>query len=288
MPNNPSQAQKLIVIAGPCVLESNRGEVNRQTARELKTIMARFANDVDFYFKSSFDKANRTSVDAYRGPGLTDGLAILSEIKQELNCKLLTDVHDIHQVAPVAEVVDMIQIPAFLCRQTDLLVEAGKTGKAVNVKKGQFMAPLDMAHAATKIKSTGNQQVYITERGSSFGYNNLVVDMRSIPITQSLGLPLIFDVTHSVQIPGGQGTSSGGKREFAPVLMRAAIAAGCDGLFFETHPNPDKALSDGPNMVPLEWVEDLLTTAIKLRAVMQADPLKQRLKNQPAKSLQAV
>lgn len=255
--------EKMVIIAGPCVLEHDRGAVNVETAERLKDIMANFP--VDFYFKSSFDKANRTSVDGYRGPGLTEGLQILKEIKQNLGLKILTDIHEIHQIGPAAEVIDMIQIPAFLCRQTDLLVEAGRSGLPVNIKKGQFMSPNDMIHAANKVKNTGNDKIMITERGSSFGYNNLVVDMRSIPITHSLGLPLIFDVTHSVQIPGGQGTSSGGKREFAPTLLRAAVAAGCDGLFFETHPNPDKALSDGPNMLPIEWVEELLTTTFKIR-----------------------
>jgi len=257
------QIDKMVIIAGPCVLEHDRGAVNAETAKRLKAIMAKFP--VDFYFKSSFDKANRTSVDAYRGPGLTEGLQILKEIKQNTGAKILTDIHEIDQIGPASEVIDMIQIPAFLCRQTDLLVEAGRSGLAVNIKKGQFMSPNDMIHAANKVKHTGNDKIYITERGSSFGYNNLVVDMRSIPITHSLGLPLIFDVTHSVQIPGGQGTSSGGKREFAPTLLRAAVAAGCDGLFFETHPNPDEALSDGPNMLPLEWVEDLLTMTFKIR-----------------------
>lgn len=271
--------KRFVVIAGPCVLEHNRGEVNRQAARELASIMASFP-EIDFYFKSSFDKANRTAVDGYRGPGLDEGLAILQEIKDELGVKLLTDVHEIHQVKPVGEVVDMLQIPAFLCRQTDLLVEAGNTGKAVNIKKGQFMAPGDMLHAANKVRYTGNDNIFITERGSSFGYNNLVVDMRSIPITHSLGLPLIFDATHSVQIPGGQGTSSGGKRDYAPVLARAAVAAGCDGLFFETHPDPAHALSDGPNQIPLEWVKPLLQTCLNIRELVQADPRHQQLEAQ--------
>ncbi|MEB3286463.1 MAG: 3-deoxy-8-phosphooctulonate synthase [Vampirovibrionales bacterium] len=270
--------KRFTVIAGPCVLEHQRGENNRQAARKLKALMASFP-EVDFYFKSSFDKANRTSVDGYRGPGLEEGLAILKEIKDELGVKLLSDIHEIQQVGPVAEVVDMLQIPAFLCRQTDLLLEAGKSGKAVNIKKGQFMAPQDMIHAADKILHAGNKHVYITERGSTFGYNNLVVDMRSIPITHSMGFPLIFDATHSVQIPGGQGTSSGGKRDFAPVLARAAVAAGCDGLFFETHPNPNEALSDGPNQIPLDWVEDLLKSCLAIRAVIAQDPLHQRLEN---------
>lgn len=255
-----------IVIAGPCVIETEQGANNVATAQALKEMMA--DRPVAFYFKSSFDKANRTSVESYRGPGLKEGLAILKHIKDSLGVKLLTDIHDPAQVGPVAEVVDMLQIPAFLCRQTDLLVEAGRSGLPVNIKKGQFMAPLDMVHAANKVKQTGNKQVYITERGSSFGYNNLVVDMRSIPLTQSQGLPLIFDATHSVQIPGGEGTSSGGKREFAPILARAAVAAGCNGLFFETHPNPDQALSDGPNMIPLSEVAQMLDTCLQVRAAV--------------------
>ncbi len=262
-------AQEFIVIAGPCVLETNRGEINRQAAKALKEIMAEFP--VRFYFKSSYDKANRTSVDTYRGPGLTEGLQILQEIKEAYGLQILTDVHTEAEVEAVAAVADMIQIPAFLCRQTDLVIAAGRTGKPVNIKKGQFMAPQDMAHIANKVKSTGNHQVYITERGSSFGYNNLVVDMRSIPITQSLGLPLIFDATHSVQLPGGQGGSSGGKRDYAPILAKAAVAAGCNGLFFEAHPNPEAALSDGPNQIPLSWVKPLLKACLAIREVIQTE-----------------
>ncbi len=266
---SPYLNEKLVVIAGPCVLEDNDGENNRIAARYLKEAVSGLENEVDFYFKSSFDKANRTSVEAYRGPGLEEGCRILKEIKDELGVKILTDIHEPHQAAPVADVVDMLQIPAFLCRQTDLLVESGKTKKPVNVKKGQFMSPQDMVHAVNKIKSTGNNNIYVTERGNSFGYNTLVVDMRSIPITQGMGVPLIFDATHSVQIPGGQGSSSGGKREFAPMLARSAVAAGCSGLFFETHPNPDKALSDGPNMLPLEWVREFLESMLAIRKVLR-------------------
>lgn len=269
--------QEFIVIAGPCVLEHNRGAVNRQTAETLKGIVERVQKatgvPIRFYFKSSYDKANRTSIDSYRGPGLEEGLAILSEIKADLGVRLLTDVHQVSEVAPATEVVDMIQIPAFLCRQTDLLVEAGRAAGArsvaVNIKKGQFVAPHDMGHAGTKVRQAGCSEVYMTERGSSFGYNNLVVDMRSIPIIQGMGYPLIFDATHSVQLPGGQGATSGGKREYAPVLARAAVAAGCSGLFFETHPNPDEALSDGANMIPLAWVEDVLTTCLRLHQVVR-------------------
>lgn len=256
--------KELIVIAGPCVLEHNRGALNFEVAKQLKALMAQFPQ-VNFFFKSSFDKANRSSINSYRGPGLTEGLQILKEIKETVGVKILTDVHSIDQIMPAAEVADMLQIPAFLCRQTDLLLEAGRSNVPVNIKKGQFVAPLDMRHAADKVKSTGNEQIYITERGSTFGYNNLVVDMRSIPITHSLGLPLIFDCTHSVQLPGGAGETTAGNREYAPILAKAAIAAGCDGLFFETHPTPEKGLSDASNMLPLSWVEPMLKTCLALR-----------------------
>ncbi len=262
---------EFIVIAGPCVLENNRGALNFEVARQLKSLMAQFP-DVKFYFKSSFDKANRSSINSYRGPGLTEGLQILKEIKESVGVSLLTDIHSEDQVMPAAEVVDMLQIPAFLCRQTDLLLEAGRSGVAVNIKKGQFVAPLDMRHAAAKVKSTGNEKIYITERGSTFGYNNLVVDMRSIPITHSLGLPLIFDCTHSVQLPGGAGETTAGNREYAPILAKAAVAAGCDGLFFETHPTPEKGLSDASNMLPLDWIEPMLRTCLQLREVIKNEP----------------
>jgi 2-dehydro-3-deoxyphosphooctonate aldolase (KDO 8-P synthase) len=273
MPNStaPSVERPFIVIAGPCVLEENRGALNLDVAKKLKTITSRFP-EVQFYFKSSFDKANRSSINSYRGPGLVEGLAILKEIKTQVGVPIMTDVHSIEQVMPCADVVDMLQIPAFLCRQTDLLLEAGRSGVAVNIKKGQFVAPLDMKHAAAKVQSTGNNQVYITERGSTFGYNNLVVDMRAIPITHSLGLPIIFDATHSVQLPGGAGETTAGNREFAPILARAAVAAGCDGLFLETHPQPEKGLSDASNMMPLDWVEPLLETLLKIRSVVHEMP----------------
>lgn len=266
----PVQSE-FIVIAGPCILENNRGEVNFETARQLKAIMAKFP-EIKFYFKSSYDKANRSSINSYRGPGLKEGLEILKEIKESVGVSILTDVHWPDEIAPVAEVVDMIQIPAFLCRQTDLLLEAGKTRIPVNVKKGQFLAPLDIRHAAQKVKSMGNEQVYITERGSTFGYNNLVVDMRSIPMVQSLGLPIIFDATHSVQLPGGAGETTGGNREYAPILAKAAVSAGCNGLFFETHPTPEKGLSDASNMLPLDWVEPMLQTCMQLRSIIQNEP----------------
>jgi 2-dehydro-3-deoxyphosphooctonate aldolase (KDO 8-P synthase) len=262
---------EFIVISGPCVIEKNRGELNFEVARQLKKIMSQFSG-IKFYFKSSYDKANRSSINSYRGPGLEEGLAILKEIKESVGVTLLTDVHSIEEIQPVAEIVDMIQIPAFLCRQTDLLLEAGRTRIPVNIKKGQFVAPLDIRHAADKVKSMGNDQVYITERGSTFGYNNLVVDMRAIPIVQSLGLPLIFDATHSVQLPGGAGETTGGNREYAPILAKAAVSAGCNGLFFETHPEPEKGLSDASNMLPLAWVEPMMKTCMRLREIVQNEP----------------
>jgi len=268
--NTPFKSE-FVVIAGPCILENNRGELNFEVARQLKAIMAQFP-EVKFYFKSSYDKANRSSVNSYRGPGLEEGLEILKEIKEKVGVSILTDVHAVHEVQPVAEVVDMIQIPAFLCRQTDLLLEAGRTRVPVNIKKGQFLAPLDTRHAANKVKSMGNEQIYITERGTTFGYNNLVVDMRSIPMVQSLGLPLIFDATHSVQLPGGAGETTGGNREYAPLLAKAAVSVGCDGLFFETHPEPEKGLSDASNMLPLAWVEPLLKTCLALREIIRNEP----------------
>jgi 2-dehydro-3-deoxyphosphooctonate aldolase (KDO 8-P synthase) len=267
----PQKNNEFIVIAGPCVIENDRGAVNMEVARQLKSIMSRFP-EVKFYFKSSFDKANRSSLNSYRGPGLEEGLEILKEIKNTVGVPILTDIHSIEQVMPAAEVVDMLQIPAFLCRQTDLLLEAGRSGVPVNIKKGQFLAPLDIRHAAAKVKSTGNEQIYITERGSTFGYNNLVVDMRAIPMIHSLNLPVIFDCTHSVQLPGGAGETTGGNREYAPILAKAAIAAGCDGFFFETHPEPEKGLSDASNMLPLSWVEPMLETCLKIRQTVQSEP----------------
>lgn len=264
---------RFVVIAGPCVLEENGGAINLEVAKALKEITRGL--DIDFYFKSSYDKANRSSIDSYRGPGLGEGLEILQEIKTSAGVKILTDVHNLHEIEPAGAVVDMMQIPAFLCRQTDLLLAAGRTGVPVNIKKGQFLSPHDVIHGAQKVKSTGNNHVYITERGSTFGYNNLVVDMRSIPIVQSYGLPLIFDATHSVQLPGGQGKTSGGQRQFVKTLAHSAVAAGCSGLFFETHPNPDAAPCDGPNMIPLEWVEGLLKTCLKLRDVIRESELVQ-------------
>jgi 2-dehydro-3-deoxyphosphooctonate aldolase (KDO 8-P synthase) len=253
----------LALIAGPCVIESEDG--CRLIAQRVKEIAAEV--DIPLIFKASFDKANRSSVSSFRGPGLLEGLRILAGIQRDFGLPLLTDVHETGQVETVAEVVDIIQIPAFLCRQTDLLLAAGKTGKAVNVKKGQFLAPHDMRNVVEKIASVGNHQILLTERGTSFGYNNLVVDMRSLAILRGLGYPVVFDATHSVQLPGGQGASSGGQREFVPVLTRAAVAVGVDALFLEVHDNPDAALSDGPNMMPLEQLAGLLRQAKMLAGV---------------------
>ena len=242
------------LIAGPCQIESEAHAF--EVADALVTLCRTAA--IPLIYKSSFDKANRTSAGAARGVGLHQGLAILAAIRERFAIPVLTDVHDAAQCAPVAEAVDVIQIPAFLCRQTDLLVAAGETGAAVNVKKGQFLAPWDMANVAAKIAATGNRRILLTERGASFGYNTLVSDMRSLPIMARTGYPVVFDATHSVQQPGGQGTSSGGQREFAPVLARAALAVGVAALFIECHPDPDAAPSDGPTMIPLREMPTLL------------------------------
>lgn len=245
----------LSIIAGPCQLESRGHALEMATA--LKEICTRLG--LALVFKTSFDKANRTSAGAARGVGLAAALPIFAEIRESLGLPVLTDVHDAAQCAPVAEAVDVLQIPAFLCRQTDLLVAAAKTGRAVNVKKGQFLAPWDMANVVAKVTGAGNPDVLVTERGVSFGYNALVSDMRALPImAETTGAPVIFDATHSVQQPGGKGTSSGGQREFVPVLARAAVAVGVAGLFIESHEDPDRAPSDGPNMVPLKEMEGLL------------------------------
>ena len=244
----------LVLIAGPCAMESRAHALEMATA--LKEITGRLG--LPFVFKSSFDKANRTSLSGARGIGLDTALAVFTEIRESLDLPVLTDVHDAAQCGPVGEVVDILQIPAFLCRQTDLLVAAARTGRIVNVKKGQFLAPWDMANVLAKVTGAGNPNVMATERGVSFGYNTLVSDMRALPIMASTGAPVIFDATHSVQQPGGQGTSSGGQREFVPVLARAAVAVGVAGVFIETHEAPDRAPSDGPNMVPLKDMEALL------------------------------
>ncbi|MDR6181840.1 3-deoxy-8-phosphooctulonate synthase [Asaia bogorensis] len=244
------------LIAGPCQIES------RAHARDMAAGLAEICGDlgIGWIYKSSFDKANRTSLKAQRGIGLTEGLDILAGIREEFDCPVLTDVHGAEQCKPAAEAVDVLQIPAFLCRQTDLLLAAGETGRAINVKKGQFLAPWDMANVAAKIASTGNEKIMLCDRGTSFGYNTLVSDMRGLPIMASTGYPVVFDATHSVQQPGGLGGASGGQREFVPPLARAAVAIGVAAVFIETHENPDLAPSDGPNMVPLSEMRELLKT----------------------------
>lgn len=254
--------EKLLLIAGPCAIESL--EISMHTAAVLKELSERLG--IGYIFKSSFDKANRTSEHSFRSIGFDESLEILARVRHEVGVPVLTDVHESDQVHAIAQVADAIQIPAFLCRQTDLLLAAGRSGRAVNIKKGQFMAPEDMRYAVEKVQGTSNKNVFLTERGSTFGYHNLVVDMRSLPIMRQFA-PVVFDVTHSVQMPGGLGGASGGQREFAPYLARAAAAAGVDGFFIETHPDPDKALSDGPNMIPLHVMEDFLTEIIAISRI---------------------
>jgi 2-dehydro-3-deoxyphosphooctonate aldolase (KDO 8-P synthase) len=253
----------LLLIAGPCVLES--AALAREVAMELKSIALRLG--MPFVFKSSFDKANRTSLHSFRGPGLAEGLAILADLRQELEVPIISDVHEVSQISMAAEVLDIIQIPAFLCRQTDLLLAAAATGKPVNLKKGQFLSPWDLRYGVEKIRSAGGRRILLTERGFTMGYNNLVVDMRSLSILRGLGCPVIYDATHSVQLPGGAGASSGGQREFIAPLARAAVAAGVDGIFVEVHPDPDNALCDGPNSLPLAAVESLLRTLVRIHEV---------------------
>ncbi|HBT16344.1 MAG TPA: 3-deoxy-8-phosphooctulonate synthase [Firmicutes bacterium] len=247
--NNP-----FVLIAGPCVIESER--LVMETAEQLKELTDRL--EIPLVFKSSFDKANRTSLGSFRGEGLETGLRILAKVKKEFNLPVITDIHLPEQAAPVAEVVDILQIPAFLCRQTDLLIAAAQTHKAINVKKGQFLAPWDMKNVVDKVSQSGNNKILVTERGTSFGYNNLVVDMTGLVELRKLGYPVVFDGTHSVQKPGGQGSSTGGNREYVKDLSRAAASIGIDALFLETHPHPDQALSDGPNMVKLDELPELL------------------------------
>ena len=253
-----------IVITGPCVIENE--EITLQIAEKLKMISSEL--DIDFYFKASFDKANRTSIESFRGPGLEQGLKILQKVKDTYNLKIVTDIHEPYQAQPVAEVADIIQIPAFLCRQTDLLMAAAKTGKCINVKKAQFLAPWDMQNVVHKIEQAGNTRIMLCERGTSFGYNTLVVDMTSIVEMKRTGYPVIFDGTHSVQKPGGNGTSTSGNSEYVPYLSRAAVAAGADGLFLETHINPKKALSDGSNMIPIDDVKRLIEECLKIKQIM--------------------
>lgn len=269
MPNNPIQIGKttcgrgatLLLIAGPCVIESE--ELVFQVAEQVSKMARRLG--ISYVFKASFDKANRTSIHSYRGPGLEAGLAILEKVAKRFDLAVTTDLHESGQAPAVGEVCDVLQIPAFLARQTDLLVAAARTGRAVNVKKGQFMAPRDMAHVVHKLDEAGAANILLTERGTTFGYGMLVTDFRSLPIMRSLGVPICFDATHSVQMPSAAGGKSGGQREMIPYLARAAMAVGCDALFLETHPDPDKALSDGPNMVPLSQIEALLESCLRIR-----------------------
>ena len=256
-------AHPFFLIAGPCVIESETLAID--TAGELKEICARL--DIPFIYKSSFDKANRSSGDSFRGPGIDEGLRILAEVKKQVSVPVLTDVHEDTDMQQVAEVVDVLQTPAFLCRQTNFIKRVAAAGRPVNIKKGQFLSPWEMKNVADKALATGNRDILVCERGASFGYNNLVSDMRSLAVMRETGCPVVFDATHSVQLPGGQGTSSGGQREFIPVLARAAIAVGVSGLFMETHPDPDKALSDGPNAMPLDQIESLLITLSELDSV---------------------
>ena len=259
---------ELVMIAGPCVIED--AGLTLTIARTLKQYAAELA--LPLIFKASYDKANRTSLTSFRGPGLKAGLEILARVKEEVGLPVLSDVHQITEVAPAAEVLDVLQIPAFLCRQTDLVVAAAATGKPVNIKKGQFMAPWDMAQVVEKARSTGNSQIFLTERGTCLGYNNLVVDFRSLAIMRGLGCPVVLDATHSVQLPGGQGSCSGGQREFVPLLARAGVAAGVDGIFLEVHPEPAKARCDGPNSLPLQEVPQLWKTLKALHALLQEHP----------------
>ncbi len=255
----------LVWIAGPCVIESH--DLTLQIADTLKQMADRLY--VPLVFKASFDKANRTSSKSFRGPGLEKGLRTLEAVKRRTGLPVTTDVHECHQAAAVAEVCDLLQVPAFLARQTDLIFAVGQTGRAVNVKKGQFMAPWDMRNVVTKMAEVDNRRLLLTERGASFGYGNLVSDMRSIPLMQELGCPVIFDATHSVQMPGAQGDKSGGDRRMVPVLSRAAVASGCDGIFLETHPRPDEALSDGPNMIALDDLPALVACCLRLRRALE-------------------
>ena len=264
-----SNALPITLIAGPCQLESRDHAL--MIAGHLVALADRLG--INMIFKGSFDKANRTSLSGKRGLGLEDGLRVLEDVRSEFDCPVLTDVHTTEQCAPVGEVVDVLQIPAFLCRQTDLLLAAGNTGKAVNIKKGQFLSPWEMPNTAEKVASTGNHNLMLTERGTSFGYNTLIADMRSLPQMAQTGYPVIMDCTHSVAQPGGKGTASGGQREFAPVMARAAVAVGVAGLFIETHQDPDKAPSDGPNMIPLDQMDALMTHLVALDQLSKSNPV---------------
>ena len=257
--------EPLFLIAGPCVIESESHAL--RMAESLGAVASELG--IPYIFKASYDKANRTSLSSFRGPGLKKGLAILKNIKKKTGLPILTDVHDVSQVGPAAEVCDILQIPAFLCRQTDLLIAAGRSGRVVNVKKGQFLSPWEIGNAAEKIAGTGNEKIILTERGSSFGYQNLVVDMRSFPIMRKFGYPVVFDVTHAVQLPGGEGKSSGGQPEFIEPLARAGVAVGVDGIFLEVHENPAKALSDGSNALPLAELPALLGKLTQIAALVR-------------------
>ena len=265
--------QPLFLIAGPCVVESEG--LILDTAGKLKELTSRLG--IPFIFKSSFDKANRSSQKSYRGPGMEEGLRILSEVKRQLGLPVLTDVHEDTPMAEVAAVVDVLQTPAFLARQTNFILNVCSQNRPVNIKKGQFLSPWEMQNVVDKARSTGNEQIMVCERGFSFGYNNLVSDMRSLSVMRATGCPVVFDATHSVQLPGGKGTASGGQREFVPVLARAAVAAGVSGIFMETHPDPDKALSDGPNAWPLARMEPLLTTLVQLDRAVKSRPFEESL-----------
>ena len=256
---------KLTILAGPCAIESQ--EILDETAQGLKEITKEL--DINFVFKSSFDKANRSSITSFRGPGMEKGLEMLQLVKEKFDLPIVTDIHTPDQAKPVAEVADILQIPAFLCRQTDLLVAAAETGKIVNIKKGQFLAPEQMGSLVKKVEDSGNKNIMLTDRGSSFGYNNLVSDFRGIPIMQQFGYPVVFDATHSVQLPGANGICSGGDRRFVPVLAKAAMAVGANVLFFEVHPDPDKAKCDGPNMVALKDAKELFATCKKIFEVVR-------------------
>lgn len=259
----------IFLIAGPCVIESE--QLALDTAGFLKELTAKLG--INFIYKSSFDKANRSSMDSFRGLGFETGLAILEKVKQQIGVPVITDVHEDTPLAEVAAVVDVLQTPAFLCRQTNFIQAVAKQGKPVNIKKGQFLAPWDMQQVARKAKATGNEQIMVCERGVSFGYNNLVSDMRSLAVMRGTGCPVVFDATHSVQLPGGQGTHSGGQREHVPVLARAAVAVGISGLFMETHPKPEEALSDGPNSWPLHRIQELLEVLLTIDRAVKSGPL---------------
>ncbi|HEY3854594.1 MAG TPA: 3-deoxy-8-phosphooctulonate synthase [Verrucomicrobiae bacterium] len=263
--NSLRRSKNLTLIAGPCVIEDEA--LCQRIAASLQKTCRKLS--VNFIFKASYDKANRSSGKSFRGPGLKEGLDVLARIREKFNVPVLTDVHTEEQAEAAAQAVDVLQIPAFLCRQTDLILTAVRTGKIVNIKKGQFLSPQEMGQVVKKAAEAGGQKLLLTERGTTFGYNNLVADMRSIPILRELGFPVIFDATHSVQLPGAGGDRSGGQRQFAPVLARSAIAAGADGLFIETHPDPDRALSDGPNMIPLKEMPQLLAGFVKLREIVR-------------------